>query len=448
VRTTGTLLIDALRQAPRRYRMPPLPATPEGAWAAGTETALAFAIETARTGAHAAAGRDLFLRALAALIRDALAPPSGDPAFQALVLQAHDADVGEYVRLMAQVNADGRSVRGLVNGFAHPARLPAGAPLRDALAALHQATRDEDWTAVAERARRLRADQAHEPALREALGRLLDAPPLQRLLRAQTLQPLAAVQRFRALRELQGPLAGSAAAAAQGRAAARVGDDAEALTAAAFHRVADLLDAHEGAPVFHVVQGLRTPPGFPGDGTKAKDEWDCALARTTPDALHLVLLAEVKAAVAAATPDYARLHRGLLRLAHADPHQAYSFAAANGEVRIAGASLRALAPHGRALPPQVIYCCAAAPESPPQVLTAAARAVLLAEPHSLAFADAIQRGGTSADTERLAPVWEALRTEPRLRAALHQFDTAVAARAAMLHPEDLVAAVEAAARPG
>ncbi len=439
--TSESLLLQALRAAPRRYRMPPLPATPEAAWAAGADAALALAIESARTGAATPQVRELFARALAALIRSALSTDEGDAAFQALVLQAHDADVGEYVRLAAQINADSKAVRGIVNGFAHPARLPEGAPRRGDLAALHQLAREEAWPALADRARQLQSLCADDPLLHAGLQRLSAAPALQRLLRAGALLPLAAVQRFRALREQQGPAAGSAEAAARGRAAARVGDGAEALTARTFGRIAALLDAHEGAAAFRVLRGLRTPQGFPGDGTKAKDEWDCAIARIGPSALQIVLLAEVKAAVSAATPDYLRLQRGLVRLAHAEASQVYAFATADGEVRIDGASLRTLAPHGPHLPPHVIYCCAAPVEDPPQVLTAAARAVLLAEPQSLAFADALLRGDP-APVESLLPVWESLQREARLRSALHQFDTAVAAREAMIHPDDLLAAVE------
>jgi hypothetical protein len=45
-------------------------------------------------------------------------------------------------------------------------------------------------------------------------------------------------------------------------------------------------------------------------------------------------------------------------------------------------------------------------------------------------------------------VWEALGSAPHLRAALHQAQTARLARAAMLHPDDLVEAVHAALQAG
>jgi hypothetical protein len=148
----------------------------------------------------------------------------------------------------------------------------------------------------------------------------------------------------------------------------------------------------------------------------------------------------VKASPAAATPDFARLHRGLERLAQAHAHESYAFGSAEGEVRIAGAALRQLKPHGRALPAQVIYCCPAPSEAQPQLLAAATKAVLLAEPASLAFALQLEQGARPPDAD-LAPVWEALTHAPRMRAALHQYETARAVREAMLHPDDLPAAV-------
>jgi hypothetical protein len=92
------------------------------------------------------------------------------------------------------------------------------------------------------------------------------------------------------------------------------------------------------------------------------------------------------------------------------------------------------------LPPHVIYCCSAPPEAHPPVLSAASKAVLLGEPTSLAFADQVLAGQLPTPAS-LEPVWNALTTEPRLRSALHQYDTAQKARAAMLHPADLLASV-------
>jgi hypothetical protein len=42
----------------------------------------------------------------------------------------------------------------------------------------------------------------------------------------------------------------------------------------------------------------------------------------------------------------------------------------------------------------------------------------------------------------LLPLWTALRTEPGLRATLHQYDTSRRVREALLHPEDLLLALQ------
>jgi hypothetical protein len=434
-----------LRAAPRRYRLPPLPDSVQAAEAASPDAALAFAIECARRAAPQAAPQDvasLFVRQLARLVREALSTDNGDAAFQALVLQAHDAQVREYVRLQAQRVADRRAVRSAIDAIAHPGKLRhlRDAADREALAHLHRLAAEESWHALWEA---LAAEPAADAPARAAFDALRAGEALRRLMRAEAMLPLEAVRRYRALCEQRGPQAGSAAAAAQGRAAARVGDAAEAATVQAFGEIAVLLARATGLP-HRVLRNLRTPAGFPGEPGKAKDEWDVVLACDAGGGgISVVLVAEVKNAPAAATPDFARLQRGLQRLAGADPATAYAFACAEGEVRITGESLRALAPHGRALPPHAIYCCSAPVESQPQMLGAAARAVLLAEAPSLAFADRLQRG-ESPDAALLLPVWQDLAAAPRLRSVLHQHETAAAAREAMLHPADLLAAVRGA----
>ena len=429
-----------MRAAPRRYRLPPLPAGIEAARAAGADTALAFAIEAARLGQDGAGLRELFTASLARAIEAALSPTDGDAAFQALVLRAQHPHVEEHVRLSKQLHADRRALRTLVDAFAHPGKLGAlDAPLRDPLASLHALARAGAWTELQGEARALRDNPAAAP-VREALDALLAHPALARLERNAVLLAHDAVQRYLLLCGQRGPLAGSAQAAAHGRAAARVGANAEHATLEALRRIALLLDALPGAGRHRAVRGLPTPAGFPGAIDKAKDEWDAALLVEHADGARVLLVAEVKASPAAATPDYLRLQRGLQRLALAEPGRSYPFASGDGEVRLAGASLRALQPAGRALPPHVIYCSTSPPEVQPQLLSAASRAVLLAERESIAYARAVAEGQCPG-AEALAPVWAALRREPRLRSALHQDETSRAAREAMLHPDDLLAAV-------
>ncbi|WP_236599912.1 hypothetical protein [Ramlibacter alkalitolerans] len=442
------LLLAALREAPRRYRLPPLPADPAAARAAGIEAALAFAIEAARLAAEA--GRPagdgvpgLFTWALGAFLREAMAPQGGDASFQALVLQAHDAAVGEYVRLSGGAAADRRSVRSLVDAIAHPGKTRALAPgaVRDRLATLHALVSADAWTALRDALED--ALPSEDADLACALAPLRGHASLQRLVRRESLQGGATVQRYLALCERRGPCAGSRAAAAHGRSAARAGDDAERATIEAFRQLAALLPAR-AAGAYRVLRSLRPPPGFPGDRGKAKDEWDAAIASVAAEGAELLLLAEVKAAPAAASSDFSRLHRGLQRLAQADPARDYAFTSADDEVRLHGASLRRLQPPGRELPPHVIYCCTAAAETRPPLLSAASKAVLAAEPASLRYAQQLACGA-SPQQAQLLPVWDALTQAPRLRATLHQDATARLVRGAMLHPQDLVASLAALA---
>jgi hypothetical protein len=66
--------------------------------------------------------------------------------------------------------------------------------------------------------------------------------------------------------------------------------------------------------------------------------------------------------------------------------------------------------------------------------------VLASEPASLAYARALA-SGEAPSRDALLPVWQALTAAPRLRAALYQYETARAVREAMLHPDDLLAAL-------
>jgi hypothetical protein len=424
-------LLAGIAAAPRPYALPALPATVAAAQAQGTDVALAFAIDAARVGAVGEDTQKLFTQALARLIAAALDPAAGDPAFQAAVLRAGDAVVAEFAGLAARAEADARSLRRTIDAIAHPGKLrrqPEGAA-RDALATLHRLANEEAWGQLA---------QAPEEGDAGAAWR--GDPALQRLVRGQALRLQEPVRRYLALCALRGPAAGSDEAAASGRASARAGELAEQQTVQAFRAIAAQLNARCGTPAYAVAHGLRTPAGFPGAAGQAKDEWDVGLLRREGEAAHVVLLAEVKAAPAAAAADFMRLLRGLQRLALAEADTAYAFASSQGVLQLAGASLRALAPQEGRLPPQAIYCSSAVEERP-ALLSAAAKGVLLAEPASLRFAQRLAQG-EAATPDLLAPVWLELPEAPRLRAVLHQHPTAQAARAAMLHPQDLVRAVE------
>jgi hypothetical protein len=447
---TDSLLLAALRNAPRRYRMPPLPADAESAAASGTDSALAFAMEAARIASEEHGTpppvevRMLFTQALARLIQKALAPEDGDPAFQALVMQAQDAAVREHAQLWRLRDADQRAIRAAANAIAHPAklrRMPTG-ELRDALAQLHDLASAGLWEALVPAIKNLLdRKRLEQKSLQPALREILSNPALERLARSSELLHLEAVQRYQALGERLGPAAGSDAALLKGRASARRGEAAEETSALALGKIADLMSRHDRSGAsYRVVRSLRNPPAFPGEANKAKEEWDAAIVHGgAGDAIELVLLAEIKASPTAATADFSRLLRGLRRLAEASAGETYAFASADGPTLIHGESLRRLLPGNDSLPPHVIYCCSAAAEPRPPMLSAASKAVLMAEPASLEFAHRLIAGADAPPPDSLAAVWNALVTEPRLRAALHQYDTARKARAAMLHPADLLA---------
>ncbi|KWT94211.1 MULTISPECIES: hypothetical protein [unclassified Variovorax] len=448
-----TLLLAAVRAAPRRFRMPPLPADADAAASIGVDAALAFALEAARAvqehgSTMPARVEDFFAHALAGLIRRAVASEGGDPAFQALVLQAQSVEVREHVRLTAQLASDRRAVRAITDAIGHPGKLrdmPAGAT-RDALARLRRLAAEDAWTELAAAIGQPLAQDINTTAGQQVpslLEGLRSSPALQRLAHGSALLRNEAVQHYLRLSERRGPLAGTDAAAASGRASARLGEQAEHATGQALGAIAELLNRHrEPGAAYRVVRSLRPPRGFPGETNKAKDEWDAAIVRSGQDggADEIVLLAEIKASPAAATSDFPRLLRGLRRLAHADPGQTYAFASATGQAQVAGTSLRRLQPHGHSLPPHVIYCCSAPAESHPPFLSAATKAVLLGEPASLASACRLARGEAPPDSDLLA-VWHALPKEPRLRSALYQYETAKRVREAMVHPLDLLSAM-------
>jgi len=432
--------------------MPALPADAAAASARGPATAIAFALEAARRAMQHGAAPDaalgmLFVRALAALIGAALRPAGGDPAYQALVLRTRDAEVDEHVWLAEQAEADRRTVLAGVDAIAHPGKLRSVAPgpQRDALAELHRLASAGAWAALRAAAAQLIAQPSADGKLHATLGLLLQQPALARLERGTALHSLPAVARYRSLCALSGPAAGSEAAHAKGTAAAQRGHRAEAGAMQALQRIAETLQRRAPAAARYRVAGnLLVPAGFPGSASKAKNEWDAALLRTADagaDApAEIALLVEVKASPEAAVSDVARLVAGLQRLAHAQAEASYAFASADGPVRLLGASLRALRPVGEALPPQVIYCCSAPAEPQVPMLSAASRGVLLSERASLAFAAALA-AGEAPDPQRLGPVWQELGSAARLRGVLHQYDTARTVREAMLHPDDLLAAL-------
>ncbi|SDV50773.1 hypothetical protein [Chitinasiproducens palmae] len=454
------LLEHLLRQIPRRYRVPAIPvADSVPGDRKGVASVLATAIEAARiVGTAAPTGQQTydrtlaraFTHALASLIGDAMREDTGDPAYQALVLRHRLPTVNEFAALATSAESDRRTVHAIVDAFAHPARrVRLESPVqRDALAAIHALAATAAWRALADRARAALQDGALAGDARTVRGldRLGGEPALTRLRRLAILADDPAVRQYLALRDRSGPRAGSADALAAGSAAQHRGAAVEAAVAAALVCLAGQLNAREPQWSYRIVTSLRVPSSVPGNAQRAKSEWDAVLLRRasaapTDAAWTLCLLAEAKTSLDAATTDLPKLLRGLERLARADPAAVYTFATQQGAVRLCGASLQALPIAADHLDNHVLYCCEAASESTPRVLSAASRMQLLCAPASLAYASRLSNGGPGAP-DMLAPVWADVVRSDRWDAVRRQYATLHRVRELMVHVADLRATVE------
>lgn len=443
-------LTAALRAVPRRVLLPPLPADAPAARAAGADAALAFSIEHRRREDEAGAGpsealQPLFTEALADLVRRALHPELGHPAVLARALRAQSPQVDERERLRALEAADLRRVRSVLDAIGHPARTArlAPGPRRDRLQRWHTLSRDRAWPALVA-ALSATPEPGHaggddDPHVAPTAAALRNDPALARLARAAALDADEAVRRHQAVLARHGPPAGSPAAADEGRQAGRRGVDGEARTALAFERIARALDG-AGPSCHAVVRSLRPPAGFAGPMRHAKDEWDVVLLhRPHPQGpAQPLLIAESKSSPAAAAADLPVLLAGLRRLADAAGDGECVFRAAEGPVRLAAGALRRWRAQGDALPAGVVYTCVLRGSSPPSLplLSAPARALLLAHPAAVDFAVACLAGDRPAPA-RLAPVWNDLARRPGMRPALRQYATAATVRDALLDPDDL-----------
>ena len=449
-------IADRLKLAARRFRAPALPHSLEEARDRGSATALATAIERARQAlaAGSAPGGDiraLFLDALARHIAEAMRPEHGDAAFQAMVLRQRSPAVREFASLNAHAERDRRQIRSGVNALAHPEKLRRQPPgqIRDALQRAQEASTAGDWSTVGDTILNLMGEPEvqDDPALFRSLERFVSDGALTRLHRIEALSKLAELERYRALWARQSPAAGTELAASTGTGAQRRGDAVEARAAAALQALADHLNAQAeaapDAPRYRIATSLRVPASLSGDVQGAKSEWDVALLRRhgTDRVWDLCLVAEAKASPDAATTDLPRLLRGLRVLARADLDTDYPFAAHGGEVWLRGASLAALPTEEADLARAVIYCSDGDVERAPRPLNAASRMQLLSAPASLEAAARLEDGG-APDPSALEPVWRQLLESPAFGQVLHQYPTLRTVRELMLHPDDLMAAVQ------
>ncbi|UYO92140.1 3-deoxy-D-arabino-heptulosonate 7-phosphate synthase [Pollutimonas sp. M17] len=453
-----SLLEETLRTVARRYRLPPMAAAVRETSPA---TALAMAIEKAREARSAGEAPDpalmhCFIEALGQMIREAMRPGSGDPAFQAMVLRHEAVQVREYASLSSHADRDARLIRTMVNAIAHPAKLQrlAPGPQREGLARLQGALSSASWSALSDSVRDLLAlPEVLNSSLQPGLARLLDSPALERLRRLDALASDDLVRRYQSLWSTHAPRSGSPTAVAQGSVSRQRGAAVEALAMQAIKALADRLNGEEGArAAYRVVTSMRVPASIPGSSHRAKSEWDVVLLRRpkaadTAAAWDVCLLVEAKASVDAAATDLPRLMRGLGLLAHAEENAVYAFRAQQGVVHLRGASLGALTVDESGLARTVLYCCDAPAESTSRLLSVASRMQLLSARASLEFAAGLAKQ-RQAGTQGLEQVWHQLLESPRWSALLHQYPMLRQARELMVHADDLMAAVRDAAEDG
>lgn len=454
------LLDETLRIVTRRYQVPATPNGDSGPASRHCATRLAIAIDRAR---QALASGDTpsdsiqqdFVDALAQLIHEAMRPDHGDPAIQAMVLRHQAPQVREYASLSADAEADRRDVVAAVNAIAHPAKLERmqPGPLREALTQLQAAATAASWQALSQAAARLAAmpdadnDAARSISLSRSLTRLREGAALDRLKRLDDLALDPQVRRYQSLWNRNGPRSGSPDAVALGVAAQQRGAAVEARAAHALQALADRLnEGPEGADAYRVVTSTHVPPALPGEADRAKSEWDAALLRRAgppqaQPAWDVCLLVEAKASVDAASTDFARLLRGLARLAQAEPDAVYPFQTHQGLVPLRGESLCALPTDGPELAQAVLYCSDAPADNTPRLLNAASRMQLLSAPASVAFASQLACG-RPADTQPLTAVWQQLLTSPQWAGVLNQYPQLHQVRALMVHADDLLAAAQ------
>ncbi|MEM5429824.1 3-deoxy-D-arabino-heptulosonate 7-phosphate synthase [Cupriavidus oxalaticus] len=449
-------LLDAtLRTVARRYRVPASAAAIPEPQSASPATTLALAVEQARAAlargeTPAAALQERFIEALASLIREALRADGGDPVFQAMVMRHRAPHVREYASLSAGAAQDRREIWAAVNAIAHPGRqqrLVPG-PWREALARLHACAAASSWSALRDAVQGL-PDMPEIANGAPGLARLLDSPALKRLQRLEALASDDLVRRYRMLWERHGPRSGSAGASARGVAARQRGAAVEAQASQALAALARRLNEAGQAPAsYRVVTSMRVPASIPAPHERAKTEWDAVLLRQVlpveeAPAWEICLLAEAKASVDAATTDLPKLLRGLRLLAQADKDAVYAFETQQGTVRLQGASLSALHADAAGLAGMVLYCCDAPAEASPRLLGAASRMQLLSAQASLEYASGLALAQT-ADSAALEPVWHQLLESPRWHSVLNQYPTLWQVRELMVHPGDLMAAIDRA----
>ncbi|HTJ94814.1 MAG TPA: 3-deoxy-D-arabino-heptulosonate 7-phosphate synthase [Pararobbsia sp.] len=445
---------ETLRTVVRRYRLTPLAIESAQTPHLNPSTQLAIAIEQGRqtiTRGEKPSSmlQCVFVAALAQLIKDAMRPASADPAFAMMLLKHRFPNVNEYVALSSTARDDYQTIRKATNAIAHPGKLRHMTPgaQRDALSGLHHCVSSSTWHTLDDTVLRLldMPEVVGNASLNQGLKALLESKALQRLRRIEVLETHEHVSDYRAMRDRYGPASKSAMAVSEGAISQQRGAEVESLAAQACGALAERLNELEkNRMIYRTVTSMCVPRSMPGHPDRAKGEWDVVLlkrAHADPtDEWDICLLIEAKASIDAAATDFPRLLRGLRSLAKADENVVYAFETQQGIVRLRGASLRALPTTDTRLAATVLYCSDASAENAPRLLGAASRMQLLSAHASLDYASALARTG-DADSRILDVVWHDVLNAPRWHAVLNQYPTLSTVRELMVHPDDLLAAI-------
>lgn len=455
----GYSIEQFLQRLPRRYRLPELANGGDAALMARPDgnrfsVQLAVILEQARQALAAGATppnelAQAFVQAMAEMIQEAAQATSGDPVFQAMVLERQEPLVREFSALSSQFQQDKRRVQGLINAIAHPEKLqrhPPG-PLNDALSQLGDAGAAAQWSRLPALLQEALSapDTRNDSNMADTLTQIREAPALQRLIRLDILREDRAVKQYLALREQFGPSANSAAAARQGAEGRKRGMGVETLAAQALEVLAQQLDGKgDGSTSYRVVTAMYVPASLSAGHHGAKTEWDVVLLKQASDSdsaaptFDMCLLLEAKASPDSVGGDLPRLLRGLQLLAAADPEDVYIFRAREGSFPLRGASLSQLPTQPDRLAGSVLYCSDAPAEPHPRLLSAASRMKLLSAPQSLGFAAALVEG-RRPDLQSLELLWQQVLSEPEWNSVLSQTLAMEEARKLMVHTDDLLA---------
>lgn len=451
------LLAQILQTVERPYALAPLPNPPLNQ-TFSAQNKLAYCLEQVRLALQAgqtpsAALKQVFITALAQLIRTALAPERGDYGYLAQILKHHSLSVQAYVEKLATAKHDQRIVQRHINAFAHPAKLQTDKTLSSLAQRKfwYAAATAEHWAVLDLSIKKwlIHPSSHNNECLRHALQNLIELPELQRLCAVEQLTSTQDVQQYLRYRQQDGPTTGSPEAIAQGKQAQARGAIVEQQAQAILTELAQQLSQTEQDD-YLAISAVHFPAHLIAGSQHAKTEWDVLLLKTAPiignqTVWDVCLVVEAKANPDAASTDLRRLLRGLALLNDLPPHSAVNFACDQGTITLSSNSLLDLSSAQRCLQQKILYCCPASDTEPlhrpSSALHAASRTQLLNASAALNYAYAVQQG-LEPEPQTLIPVWEELLHSSSWNAVLQQYAHQQQAGELLVTTRDLAAACQ------